>query len=98
MSTSVCVCMCVCMYSGNHQLEVAQLSIKVRELTSELEEARVMYSHQVLPGTSSEDHDEEHIYEDPPPEEDEPLYDTVEDLQDGRPLTSLENKPAKARR
>ena len=62
--------------TGNHQLEVAQLNIKLREVTAELEEAHLMYSHHLVPsssstegvrGSSGED-DDEHIYEEPPEE------------------------------
>lgn len=65
---------CACV--GNHQLEVAQLNIKLREVTAELEEAHLAYSHQLVPsssstegvrGSSGED-DDEHIYEEPPEE------------------------------
>ena len=67
----------LCVFSvGNHQLEVAQLNIKLREVTAELEEAHLTYSHHLVPsssstegvrGSSGED-DDEHIYEEPPEE------------------------------
>ena len=65
---------------GNHQLEVAQLSIKLREVMAELEEVQFACSqHHIIPGSnaSSTDHGgsskagespEEHIYEEPPEE------------------------------
>ena len=64
---------------GNHQLEVAQLSIKLREVTAELEEVQFACSqhHMILPGTNgsstgtdggSNKSSEEHIYEEPPEE------------------------------
>ena len=65
---------------GNHQLEVAQLSIKLREVTAELEEVQFACSqHHIIPrsNASSTDHGgsskagetpEEHIYEEPPEE------------------------------
>ena len=64
---------------GNHQLEVAQLSIKLREVTAELEEVQFACSqHHLIPGsnTSSSEGEssksgttpEEHIYEEPPEE------------------------------
>ena len=55
--------------SGNHQLEVAQLNIKLREVVSELEEVRFVCSqHHIIPGSSSTEGDEQeqHIYEEPP--------------------------------
>ena len=63
---------------GNHQLEVAQLSIKLREVTAELEEVQFACSqHHIIPGSGSstegassrtEATPEEHIYEEPPEE------------------------------
>ena len=63
---------------GNHQLEVAQLSIKLREVTAELEEVHFACSqHHMIPGSGAfsdggsskpDTTPEEHIYEEPPEE------------------------------
>ena len=66
--------------AGNHQLEVAQLNIKLREVVAELEEVQYFCSqHHVTQGgrannvegeggSGREGGSEEHIYEEPPVE------------------------------
>ena len=68
--------------AGNHQLEVAQLNIKLREVVAELEEVQYFCSqHHTMQeaggrdnsadgegGNRREGESEEHIYEEPPEE------------------------------
>ena len=66
------------MFPGNHQLEVAQLNIKLRDAMAELEEVQFTCSqHHIVPGSSSStegeggsgrEGTEEHIYDEPPEE------------------------------